>query len=180
MAAVKSPHPIKHRHPELVSGPISRFTRCKRWQTQPHRQVRPVRVVLVDQIDLPLPMPTFQLLLTEDRRFHRAEQLEVNQRVDGVLRGEAGQGVVAMLPKARDEIGSNADVNRSVGLARKNVDARLALLSHAPECAARWVLKQVQDDEKRKEEIKRSHFSLQSRHPELVSGSISPFTRSVV
>ena len=147
MAGVSIPEPIRHRHPELVSGPISRFVRSKRRQTQSHSQIRPMRVVLVNEVDLPRPVPALQLLFPQDRRFHFAEQFEMNKRVDGVARSEARHSIVAMLPKPRDEVGGDADIDRAVGLAREDVDARLPLFPHGLERGAQWVLKQVQDDE---------------------------------
>ena len=157
MAGGNSTTPKHSRHPELVSGPISRFARSERGQTKSHCQIRPVRIVLIDQIDLPLPMPALQLLLAQDRRFHCAAQFEVNERVNGVLRSETGERVVAMLPNPAQQIRRNPDVNRAVGLAGHNVDAGLALLPHEPECAARWVLKQVQDDEEEEKKVSIDH-----------------------
>ena len=138
--------PLQPRHPELVSGPISRFARSKRGQTQSDRQVRPMRIVFVDQVDLPLPVPALELLFAQNRWFHLPEQLEMNESVNGILRGESGECVAAMLPDSADEIGRDPDIDCSVRLARKDVDAGLAFVSHRPEFAARWVLKQVQDD----------------------------------
>ena len=137
----------QRRHPELVSGPIMRFARSKRWQTQPHRQVGPMRIARVEQIDFPLPMPALQLLLAQDCRFHFAEQFIVDEHVDCVARGEPRQRIVAMLPQARDEVGGDADVDCAVGLTRKDVDARELLITHGPDIEAKWVLKQVQDDD---------------------------------
>ena len=139
MGVGNSHKPNQLRHPELVSGPILRFARSKRWQAQPYRQVGPLRVALVDQIDLPLPMPALQLLLAQDRRFHLAEQFIVYEQVDGVLRGESRKRIVAMLPEPGDEVGGYADVDRAVGLARKDVDAREQLIAHAPEYAAQCI-----------------------------------------
>ena len=135
------------RHPELVSGPIPRFARSKRRKSQRYRQVRPMRIAGVDEIDLPLPVPAFKLLFPQDGRLHVAKQLVMDQHLHSVLRSEPGHGVGTMLYEPDQQIGCDADVNRAVRLARKDVDARLALLPHEPECAGQWVLKQVQDDE---------------------------------
>ena len=51
-----------------------------------------------------------------------------------------------MLPKAGDEIGCYANVKRALGLAREDIDAGIALEGHRAEFAAKWILKQVQDD----------------------------------
>jgi hypothetical protein len=135
------------RHPELVSGPISRFARSKRWQTQPHRKISPMRVALVDQIDFPLPVPALQLLLAQDRQFHFAEHFKMNEAMHGVSRRKPRQHIIAMLPKPRDQVGCDTDVDRAVVLACKDVDARGPLVTHALEVAEKWVLKQVQDDD---------------------------------
>ncbi len=88
-------NPNQSRHPELVSGSISPHAQFKGWQAQSDGKVGPRRVALVDEIDLPLPMPAFELFLAGDGAVHIAEQLEMDEGVDVVLGGEAGEGVVA-------------------------------------------------------------------------------------
>ena len=159
--------PLPNRHPELVSGPIPPWARSKRRQTQPHRQIRPMRVALIDQIDLPLPMPALQLLLAQNRRLHLAEQFEMDEAMDRVARGEPGKRIIAMLPHSRDEVGRHADIQSPVMPARKDIGARLTLFPHDPECGAKWALKQVQGDEE--------GMGLEvSCHAELVSAPIVP------
>jgi hypothetical protein len=148
MAGAEQHAPNYSRHPELVSGPISRFSGSKRGQTQPDCQIRPMRVVRIDEVDLPLPVPALQLLLAQDRRFHFSKLFEMNEYVNGILGRETGVHVIAMLPNPSDEVGCNPDVDRAVRLARKDISAGLALLPHEPVFAAKWVLKQVQDDDK--------------------------------
>ena len=140
---------VNSRHPELVSGPIFRFARSKRGQAQSHCRVRPMRVALVDQVDLPLPMPALELFFARDGQFHCANQLEMDESVDAILGSEAGDDIVAMLPQPAGQIGSDADLEGAVVLAGKDVDARLALFPHAHDFAAKWALKQVQDDDNR-------------------------------
>ena len=134
------------RHPELVSGSIARHTRSKRGQAQPHRQVMPIAIGRVDQVDLPLPVPVLELLLARDRGDHVAKHLKMDQQVHFVTRRKPRRRRIAVLPKAGDEIGRHADIQRAVVPARQNIDARVALLPHGPECAAKWTLKQVQGD----------------------------------
>jgi hypothetical protein len=67
-------------------------------------------------------------------------------------------------------------------LARKDIDARDALLPHESECAAKWTLKQVQGDEdglglEVVSGTARNVASKESRHAELVSASIVPRAR---
>ena len=119
----------------------------ERRQTQPDRQIMPVGVLAFDQVDLPLPMPTLELLLPQDCRLHVAEQLVAGEAVDPVAAGEAFDCTVAVLPKPHNQIARDADVKRAVPLASKHVDAGLAILSHGSKDAALWMLKQVQHDE---------------------------------
>ena len=159
------------RHPELVSGSIPRFTRRQRGQSQPNGKVSPVRVLLLNQIDLPRPMPVLELLFARDRSDHVAIDFEMNQAVDFVTPGKSRQRIIAMLPKPRDQIRSHSDVKRAVVPARDDVDTRDARLPHKAGFAAKWTLKQVQGDEKGlRLEYSPTH-SPQPRHPELVSES---------
>ena len=155
------------RHPELVSGSISRFARSKRRQAQPHRQVPPLRVFGVDQTDLPLSVPALELLLAQDRPLHVAEHLEVHEPVNLVSGREPGKQTFAVLDQPLQQVRGNADVDCAVVLVREQVDARVPLFAHAPERAEKWTLKQVQGDEIC------SVFEV-LRHAELVSASIVP------
>ena len=163
--------PIRTRHPELVSGSIGRFAIPKRRQTQPHRQISPMRVMLVDQVDFPRPVPVLQLLFALDRAFHVAKQFKVNETVDRIFRRMSGHRAIAMLPHAANKVRCHADIQRTVKLASKDVDAGLFFLSHGRSLAAKWTLKQVQGDE-----LFESGFC-QRGHPELVSGSIGKFSQ---
>ena len=135
------------RHPELVSGSIWPSARVYGRKPQTDRQIMPVAVLALDQVDLPLPVPAFQLLLAQDSVLHVAEQLVANETVDPVAAGEAFDCTIAVLPKPRSQIARDADVKRAVPLASKHVDAGLAILPHGSKDAARWMLKQVQHDE---------------------------------
>ena len=158
---------FSHRHPELVSGSIPPPALSKRRQAQSHRQVHPLRVLGVDQVDLPLPMPVLELLLPGNGVFHVAEHLEVDEPVDLVAAGEARQQPLAMLDKPLEQVRSDPDVDRAVVPAREEIDARIALLRHGSERAAKWTLKQVQGDEER------TDFEI-LRNDELVSAYIGP------
>jgi len=124
---------------ELLSG--------QRRQAQSHGQIYPLRVFAFDQVDLPLPVPALELLFPEDSALHVAEHLEAHEAMDTVSAGKAGDAARPMLMQARDQVRRDADVERPVGLAGQNIDARLAIHS-APETADRWMLKQVQHDDK--------------------------------
>src|SRR3546814_129974 len=155
------------RHPELVSGSILPHARSHRRQTKANRQIMPVGVLTLDQIDLPLPVPAFQLFLTRYGRSHVAEHLVSDEPADAVTARVARDGVIPMLPQPGNQIAGDADVERSIGLAGEDIDARVTLELHEPEPAEKWMLRQVQHDEF-------EAISSPSRHPELVSGSISP------
>ena len=166
--------PHQTRHPELVSGPIFRFVRSNRQQTQPYRQIRPVGVTGVDQIDLPLPAPVLELFFPQDRQFHRAAQFVMDKAMDMVARSVPRKRVVAVLPHPRDQVRRHSDVKRSVKPTGQNVDARLLVLfRHALNDAVKWALKQVQGDGLGLVLELSSPLSLR-RHPEFVSGPIVP------
>ena len=69
-----------------------------------------MRVVALDQVDLPLPVPAFQLLFALDCELHLTEELIPHEVVDIVFRSKTGKRIVAMLPQAWDEVGCYSDV----------------------------------------------------------------------
>ena len=135
------------RHPELVSGSIAKLALTNRRQTQPNRQINPLRVFGIDEIDLPRTVPVFQLLLAGDGSLHRAEQFKVHQVINRIFGSMSRRQVTAMLRKPFQQVGGYANVERAVKLARKDIYARLLLLFHRRSLAAKWTLKQVQGDE---------------------------------
>lgn len=108
-----------------------RFAQLQRRKTQPHCEVHPIRILAFDQVDLPLPVPSLELLFAQDRPLHVAKLLEANQHVHAIIGGEAGQRFAAMLPQPRKQIGCHADVERAVSLAGEDIDAWAAFGSHA-------------------------------------------------
>ena len=145
MTSAPSLTPI--RHAELVSASIRPLAQLKRWQAQPHSKVTPFRVCLIDQVYFPLPLPVFQLFLPRNRGWHVSKQFKVDEVMDGVSAGEARDRTVAMLPKAGDEPGGYADVERAIMPAGEDIGAGLTILRHGTGFAAGWMLKQVQHDE---------------------------------
>jgi hypothetical protein len=153
-------------------GRVLRSTRPPLNQPPLDPQISPVRVVGLDQIDFPLPMPILQLLLARNRVRHPIERLGMDEADHAVVSRKSRRRLVAMLPQSRREVGRDADVERTAFLAGEDVSAGLSHLSvdtkhhsHAelvsasmPQslCKARysqigtsseaWVLKQVQDD----------------------------------
>ena len=105
-----------------------------------------MRVFRFDQVDLPLPPPVLELLLAGNRGEHVAMHLEPDEALYAVLAGKSFERSGPMLPQPHHQVRRYADVKRAVVPAGKDVDARIALLSHVSDSAARWTLKQVQGD----------------------------------
>lgn len=127
-------------HPELVSGSITSAARRQRLKAQVCSKVAPMRVSLFDQVDLPLPPPVLDLLLTSNRIGHRVEYLHEDEPINRVLGGESGGFSFAMLPKPGRQIRRNAGVERAAITARQNVGARLAVALHSQQNDGRWTL----------------------------------------
>ena len=82
-------------------------------------------ILAFDKVDLPLPMPALELLLARDRFVHGFELFEADQTIDPVSGCEALHLAGSVLIQPCDQVRSHADVQRSVWLTRKNVDAWL-------------------------------------------------------
>ncbi len=170
----------RSRHPELVSplvagvpGSISPVTLLQRRQPQAYRQIGPMRIMRVDQINLPRSMPVFKLFFPQDCRFHLTKYLKMHKAVNGIFRCMPRHQAVAMLRQALRQIGRHADIKRTVKFTCKDIDARVSFFSHWRSLAKKWTLKQVQGDELFEGGV-HTH-----RHPELVSGSMGRFTQFV-
>ena len=135
-----------HRHPELVSGSIVTLVLPNRRQAQPNRQINPLRIFGIDEVDFPWTMPVFQLLLAPDGGLHCAEKLKMHQTVNRIIGSMAWRQVIAMLRKPFQQFRTYADVERALMSAGKNIHARLLFLSHRQSITAKWTLKQVQGD----------------------------------
>jgi hypothetical protein len=127
-----------------------------------------MRVIRVDKIDLPRPMPVLQLFLPRYRSRHIGEQFIMDKVIDSVFGRVTRRKIVAMLIHAVGQVRRHAYVSRAIKFAGQNIDAGLFLFSHCWNLAAKWTLKQVQGDG-----VRKSQRHVQNpRHPELVSGSI--------
>jgi hypothetical protein len=69
--------------------------------------------------------------------------LETHETPDTIFGREALHQPRSVLVEARDQVGRDADVERSIGPAGENVDTRLP---HRLVHAKKWMLKQVQHD----------------------------------
>ncbi len=162
----------KLRHTELVSGSIVRLDLPDGRQSQPHRQIGPMRIDAVNKINLPRTMPVFQLLFAGYGTSHVAQHFKMHKLVYAIFGGKSVRMFIAMLIHSLYQIGREANINRAVMLARQHIDAGLFFFSHRSSDALKWTLKQVQGDGLFYNP--RNHHT--PRHPELVSGSIGRFT----
>ena len=126
------------RHPELVSGSI--WPLGQRRQAKPDGEILPMPILAFEQIDLPLAVPALELLFASDGGDHVVEHFEMDEAMNFISLREAGNDVVAVLPEPRDEIGCDAEIQRSVVTVREEIDARIALELHATGNADGWML----------------------------------------
>jgi hypothetical protein len=137
---------LLYRHPELVSGSILQLA-LRNWrQPQPHRKINPSGIFRIDKVYFPLSAPILELLLTRNRRFHRTEEFKINEVMNCIFGSVPRCKTTPMLRNPLQQIGSNADVQRTIKLTGKDVHVRLLFLSHGQSIAAKWTLKQVQGD----------------------------------
>jgi hypothetical protein len=113
-------------------------------------QIPPLRVILLDQVDLPLPMPSLQLLLPRNGVRHPVKRFRVDQADRAIIRRKTWCRPRAMLVQSRRKVRRDANVKRAAFLAGENVSAGL---SH------------------------RNVGNIQRRHAELVSASMPRFGR---
>ena len=104
-----------------------RRARSAHWyEPQVQRQIVPLRIVLLDQVELPVAVPVLQLLLAGDRAGHVLEHLEPDETVDGMALRETWNGAGSVLVQALERVTRHTDVERAATAARQNVDARAA------------------------------------------------------
>jgi hypothetical protein len=153
-----------------------KFTLTDGRQTQPSGQICPMRIDAVDKIDLPWPVPVFQLFFPRNGTDHIAKYFEMNQPVHTIFGSKSIGVFVSMLIHTLHQIGRDADINRAVMAARQHIDAGLLFFSRRSSDALKWTLKQVQGDG--------LFYNLRNhhtpRHPELVSGYIYPHCLTLV
>jgi len=117
-------------------------------QSPLNRQIAPIRIASLDQVDLPCTMPALQLFLARDGIVHPVEELGMDKADRAVSRGKAGRSAGAMLPKTRREIGRDANVDRTALHAGENVGTGVSFAGHidSMDDGAAWMLKRVQHD----------------------------------
>ena len=63
-----------------------------------------MRVLRLDQIDLPIPPPSFDLAFADERPFKRLVRFEPDETVNTVLLREAGNGSDFVFPNPAREV----------------------------------------------------------------------------
>jgi hypothetical protein len=86
------------------------------------KQIAPIRIVALDQCNLPGALPFFQTLLAMDRELDLIERFEIDQPVNPVVAAEAGAGIRPMFMDAPHEIVGYADIERATNIARQDID----------------------------------------------------------
>src|SRR5690348_4547067 len=84
--------------------------------------VCPIRIVTLDQLNLPVAPPTLELLLKADRLGDLPKTTEEDQSIDAIGLREAGNLPRLMFGDASIERIGHADVERAELVAREDVD----------------------------------------------------------
>ena len=126
------------RHPEHVSESIFPATLQDRLEAEAYDQVDPVRIVLLDQVNLPRAVPALELLLARNRVFHRRVKFVPDQKLAAIPPGEALDGAFSMLPNPLRQVGRDADIQRAIASAGQDVHCRLKVALHRPGLLRRY------------------------------------------
>ena len=86
-------------------------------------QIPPIRVLLLDEPQLPTTAPFLQLLLALNGRFGGFASLVVNELIDAIPRGESGDFLLFVLPDAARQVGSDPYIQDAVAPVANNVNA---------------------------------------------------------
>src|SRR5712671_130746 len=93
-------------------------------------EVAPLRIIDLDQFELPGAPPFLDPLFAQDRVRHGLVKFGKDQPVDAVVPDKAGNRIRPMLPNTASKIGRYANVERTVASARQDVHA-WAFLRHS-------------------------------------------------
>ena len=118
------------------------FDRWRSHTGQRGKEIVPMQVLLLDQIDLPGARPFLHRLLPLDRLAHAGEFLEPDKTMDLVLAGEARNFAGAVLLDTPNDPVSHTDVEGASRLAGENVDPEAAHGMPQIQCAeyaAPWI-----------------------------------------
>ena len=97
-------------------------------------QVAPSRIRPGNEIQLPLPFPFLQSLLSDDCLIGRAGDLIVDEDAGAVFLRESLYYAVLVLPNATAKVVRHANIQRSAPLASKYIDVILPQVIPWPEC----------------------------------------------
>ena len=82
-----------------------------------------MRVIALDQVDLPVSHVVLQRFLALDCGFDFGERLGLDQQFHAIPARVSRAGTFAMGFDTAEQVVGDADVERTVGLARQNVDS---------------------------------------------------------
>src|SRR3546814_12720897 len=105
--------------------------RWRRSAAEAAPEVGPLRIVALDQVDLPRARPALQRLLAADCRLDAVKHIEIDEGLHALPLREAFDEPLAMLIDAAWQVVCHADVERAIGPAGKTID----VVRHAPQLA---------------------------------------------
>ncbi len=103
-------------------------------------EILPVRILCLDQVQLPLTAPTLELFFPLNGCCKVGAMLEVNQSSQTVLLGEPGHIPQSMFPDPSQEIVCHADIQRAAEAIGQDID--VAIPAHCTNSEPRVALEQ--------------------------------------
>lgn len=85
-------------------------------------QIRPLRIILRNQVILPSPPPPLQRLLKRNRVVHLIEQFIINKALNIIAFGMAFNLAGLMFGNTQSQIRRHAHINRAMRAARQNIN----------------------------------------------------------
>src|SRR5260221_12369789 len=86
-------------------------------------KVAPLRIIALDECELPLAPPTLDAHLAQDRIRHGVMEFDIDECMHAIFSGEACDRVRSMLEDPAREVTGNANIERAVAFTREDVDA---------------------------------------------------------
>jgi hypothetical protein len=84
-------------------------------------QIAPLEIVFLDELDLPIPVPLFQLLLALDGILCSLVRLDVDKPINAVFAGKFRTAASPVLFESASQAVRDADIQRAVPPARQDV-----------------------------------------------------------
>ena len=88
-------------------------------------QILPLRIIFLNQSDLPVPIPFFEPFLTKDGIFHSLMKLHKDKSMDIIFVGEAVSEAISVLPDPPWQVTGHTNIECAPFFAGKDVGARL-------------------------------------------------------